>query len=335
MDFDEHLKRARNLRKKCVRGRYAPSPTGSLHLGNLRTALYAWLQVRMAGGHLVMRMEDLDENRAKEGSAEEILADLRWLGLDWDEGPEVGGPAGPYTQSKRTELYRQALEMLREQDLVFRCYCSRKDVREAASAPHGPGGVVYPGTCRGMTAEQEQERKAERPGRKPAYRFIVSDEEISLRDAIAGPYAENLARDVGDFVVRRTDQFFAYQLAVVVDDALMGITDVVRGADLLTSTPRQIALFETLGVEIPRFWHAPLMVDDDGDRLSKRDGSESLRVLREQGWDAPRVIGHMAATLGWVDEGASLSAYELLEELDYDDLQNPTSARPATSQAKN
>lgn len=334
LDFDELLARARELRSEQVRGRYAPSPTGSLHLGNLRTALYAWLQVRLAGGELVMRMEDLDEPRAKEGSAEEIVDDLRWLGLEWDEGPEIGGPLGPYTQSRRTELYRQALRRLEGKDLVFRCYCSRKDVREASSAPHGPGGAVYPGTCRDLTPEEQKVAQARHPSREPSVRFRVCDEQISLRDAIAGDYAENLAHDVGDFVVRRSDQLFAYQLAVVVDDALMGITDVVRGADLLTSTPRQIALFETFGVEPPRFWHAPLMVDDDGERMSKRDGSDSLRLLKERGWDAPRVIGHLAASLGWVDDGARLSARELLEELDVEDLHDPVGTEPATADSK-
>ena len=324
LDFDALLERAEPLREKEIRGRYAPSPTGSLHLGNLRTALYAWLQVRIADGQLVMRMEDLDEPRSKEGSAEEILDDLLWLGLDWDEGPRRGGELGPYTQSKRTKLYRQALSRLEQQDLVFRCYCSRKDVRQASSAPHGPGGVIYPGTCRNLSPEEQKTHQARHPNREPSVRFIAPDREISLRDLIAGEYAENVADDVGDFVVRRSDQLFAYQLAVVVDDALMGITDVVRGADLLNSTPRQIALFETFGVEPPRFWHAPLMVDDEGERLSKRDGSASLRVLRdEQGWDAPRVIGHLAASLGWVDDGARLSARELLQELGEEDLHNP------------
>ena len=334
LDFDELLERARRIRDEDgVRGRYAPSPTGSLHLGNLRTALYAWLQVRLAGGTLVMRMEDLDEPRVVDGSAEEILEDIRWLGLDWDEGPEIGGPLGPYDQSDRTELYEQALEYLRDRDLVFRCYCSRKDVREAASAPHGPSGPIYPGTCRGMTPKQEEERQAEKPGRTPTYRYIVDDEEISLVDAIAGPYAQNLAEDVGDFIVRRTNEYFAYQLAVVVDDALMGITDVVRGADLLSSTPRQIALFETFDVDVPTFWHAPLMADDEGERMSKRDGSDSLRILKdERGWDAPRVIGHMAASLGWVDEGARLSADELLEEIDLEDLEQPVESRSETTE---
>lgn len=335
LDFDIHLEKARELKEDHVRGRYAPSPTGSLHLGNLRTALYAWLQVRMADGRLVMRMEDIDEPRVVEGSAEEILDDLRWLGLDWDEGPDVGGPLAPYTQSERTELYEQALDRLKEQDLVFRCYCSRKDVREAASAPHGPGGLVYPGTCRGMTPEEEAQRRKEKPDRTPIYRYMVPDEEISLTDVIAGYYAENPAEDVGDIIVRRTNEYFSYQMSVVVDDALMGISEVVRGGDLLTSTPRQIALFRTFGVEPPRFWHAPLMVDEDGERLSKRDGSNSLSELREEkGWDAPRVIGHMASTLGWVDEGASLSAEELLEELDPEDLEDPAGADAVETNAK-
>ncbi len=324
LDFSTHLDNARTLRSQGVRGRYAPSPTGSLHLGNLSSALYAWLQVRLADGVLVMRMEDLDERRAKEGSAEEILDDLRWLGLDWDEGPEIGGPAGPYTQSQRGTLYRQALEILRDQELIFRCFCSRKDVREAASAPHGSGGgVIYPGTCRNLDPDEQVEHQARHPDRKPALRVIAPDKDISLRDRIAGPYSENIAGDVGDFVVRRSDQVFAYQMAVVVDDALMGITDVVRGADLLPSTPRQIALYELFGAEVPRFWHAPMVVDDDGEPLSKRDGSRSLRELRDAGWDAPRVIGHLAASLGWVDEGARLSADELAAELDEKDLTDP------------
>lgn len=331
-DFDTLLRQATELRHQTVRGRYAPSPTGSLHLGNLRTALYAWLQVRLADGQLVMRMEDLDQPRTKEGSAEEILDDLRWLGLFWDEGPDMGGPLGPYTQSERTEIYRQALQRLRDQDLVFECYCSRKDVREASSAPHGPGGVVYPGTCRQLTPEEQIHHQARHPGRNPSVRFVAPDKTISLCDAIAGDYAENVAVDVGDFVVRRSDQLFAYQLAVVIDDALMGITDVVRGDDLLASTPRQIALFETFDVDPPRFWHVPLMVDDEGERLSKRDGSASLRILRdERGWDAPRVIGHLAASLGWVDEDARLSARELLEEIDISDLRRPS---PKTSAAE-
>ena len=332
LEFDNLLEKARQIRHQGVRGRYAPSPTGSLHLGNLRTALFAWLQARLADGQLVMRMEDLDQPRVVAGSAEEILSDLRWLGLTWDEGPDVGGPLGPYDQSARTAIYDHVLSRFRDQGLVFRCYCSRRDVREAASAPHGPGGLIYPGTCRDLSPTEEEQRQARRPDRSPSYRFLVTHEAISIDDVISGNYSENLAEDVGDFVVRRADELFAYQLAVVVDDALMGITDVVRGADLLSSTPRQVALFNALDVEPPRFWHVPMMVDDSGERLSKRDGSDSLRVLRdERGWDAPRVIGHLAASLGWVDPGSHLSAAELLQELNYDDLKSP--ACPETSRA--
>lgn len=320
VDFEELLSRGQELRAQGVRGRYAPSPTGSLHLGNLRTALVAWLQTRLADGTFIMRMEDLDEPRVVPGSAEEILEDLRWLGLDWDEGPDVGGPVGPYDQRPRAALYEEALRIFDAKGLVFRCYCSRKDVREAASAPDGPGGVIYPGTCRFLTPEEQEAVQAEQPDRPPSYRFVAPDREIVVVDAMAGTYAENLAHEVGDFVIRRADDVFAYQLAVVVDDALMGMSDVVRGADLLSSSPRQVALFETLGVEPPRFWHAPMMFDEEGRHLAKRHESTSLRVFQERGWDAARVVGHLAAGLGWVDQGARLSAQELLQELDLDDL---------------
>ncbi|MFU8804835.1 MAG: tRNA glutamyl-Q(34) synthetase GluQRS, partial [Bradymonadaceae bacterium] len=282
--FEELLARAGALRAEGIRGRYAPSPTGTLHLGNVRTALVAWLQVRLQQGTLVMRMEDIDLPRVIEGSAEEVLEDLRWVGLDWDEGPDVGGPLGPYDQSTRTELYEEALRRLEEKGLIFRCYCSRKDVAEAASAPHGLGGVItYPGTCRTLTTEEEAAVRREKPDRDPAWRYRIPSRHVSLVDEVVGRYEENLETEVGDFVVRRADLIFAYQLAVVVDDALMGITDIVRGFDLLDSTPRQIDLFEALDFPVPRFWHIPLMLDETGQRLSKRDGSESLRMLRDQG----------------------------------------------------
>ncbi len=296
------------IRLSGVRGRYAPSPTGQLHLGNLRTALLAWLQVRLANGTLVLRMEDLDTPRVKAGSAEQLLADLNWLGLDWDEGPLRGGPAGPYTQSQRLELYRQALAHLRDRGQVFACTCSRKEISEA-SAPHG-GTPVYPGTCRsrGPIAPAD--------GRAVAWRFYVDNAIVTFEDQVLGPQSEALAEETGDFVLLRADGLFAYQLAVVVDDALMGITDVLRGADLLSSAGRQIALFQTLGYTPPRFWHVPLMLDQNGARMSKRDGSDALAGLREQGLDAAAVIGMLAASLGWVPAGSRLSATELLAELD-------------------
>lgn len=313
--YDEQLARARELRKEGPRGRYAPSPTGPLHLGNLRTALISWLQMRLAGGTYVMRNEDLDELRTVEGCDEQIYQDLRWLGLDWDEGPDVGGPVGPYDQSERTHFYLDALLRLEEDERVFRCYCSRKDVREAASAPHGNDGVVYPGTCRLLTPDEAKERRQRHPGRTPSWRYRVDPGEMTIEDVVAGSYTQDLERDVGDFVVRRADELFAYQLAVVVDDALMGMTDVVRGDDLLASTPRQIALFEALDLPVPRFWHIPLMYDEEGKRMSKRASSVSLLELRDEQDARPaEVVGRLAASLGLVEERAELSAQELLEE---------------------
>ena len=319
--FDSLLSQARNLRKRGPRGRYAPSPTGPLHLGNVRTALIAWLQTRLQQGTFVLRIEDLDLPRVQEHSAAQIIEDLHWLGLDWDEGPDVGGPLGPYDQSPRTALYEEALRRLADKHLAFRCYCSRKDVAEAASAPHGLGGVItYPGTCRDLTPDQETQIQREKPDRAPAWRYRVPNRHVSLVDAIVGRYEENLETEVGDFVIRRADDLFAYQLAVVVDDALMGITDVVRGFDLLDSTPRQIELFDALDLPTPRFWHVPLMLDGTGQRLSKRDGSDSLAGLRAQGLTPREVVGMLAASLRIVAPDTAISPRELLARVTLDEL---------------
>ncbi len=267
-----------------------------------------------------MRMEDLDIHRAVEGSAEQILDDLRWLGLDWDEGPDVGGDYGPYTQSERDSIYMQALLELGERDLVFRCWCSRKDIAEAASAPHGKSGV-YPGTCRDLGPDEIVAVQQRKPDKTPSWRFRVDEREIAMVDELLGPYEQDLAAEVGDFVIRRADELFAYQLAVVVDDILMGMTDVVRGADLLESTPRQIVLWEAFGFEPPKFWHVPMMHDEEGNRMSKRDGSQSLQELRDDGWTPERAVGFLAASLGWVDEGTELTATELLDRLDLETFQ--------------
>ncbi|MGM0557954.1 MAG: tRNA glutamyl-Q(34) synthetase GluQRS [Myxococcota bacterium] len=319
--FDEQLAVARELRAQGARGRYAPSPTGPLHLGNVRTALISWLQARLVGGTYIMRNEDLDENRALEGCDEQIYEDLRWLGLDWDEGPDVGGPVGPYDQSERTHFYLDALLRLEEAGRVFRCYCSRKDVREAASAPHGSSGVIYPGTCRELSPEEAEEARQRHPGRTPSWRYRVPPGQTSLEDIVSGPYSQELDRDVGDFVVRRADELYAYQLAVVVDDALMGVTDVVRGDDLLPSTPRQIELFRALELPVPEFWHIPLMYDEEGNRMSKRERSASLARLRDEQDARPEaIVGQLAASLGLVEPGAELSAQELLEDTTIDAL---------------
>jgi len=315
--FDQLAARARDIKRGVVRGRYAPSPTGPLHMGNVRTALLAWLQARLAGGCLIMRMEDLDTPRVRKGSAQQLLHDLRWLGLDWDEGPE--GPLGPYHQSKRLHLYEEALRRLDEKGLVFPCFCSRKDIAQAASAPHQGDGKnnLYPGICRNQDHAPFGTSLA-RDGRRAAWRFRVGPEEVSFVDRVTGPFKHHMTHDVGDFVLFRTDGVVAYQLAVVVDDILMGVTDVVRGADLLDSTPRQIALFKALGFEPPHFWHMPLVMGTDGRRLAKRDNAHSIAMLREQGRTPQSLIGEMAASLGFIQPGVELTARELLEQLDMD-----------------
>lgn len=260
------------------RGRFAPSPTGDLHLGSLATALVAWRRARAAGGALVVRVEDLDASRVVVGSEARQLADLRWAGLDWDEGPDVGGAFAPYRQSERGAWYAAALACLTADGAAYLCDCSRRDIAAVASAPHaGEDGPRYPGTCRrfGMTA-----RAWKRP---PAVRVALPDRVVQVDDALQGRFRQHVAREVGDFVLRRGDGVYAYQLAVVVDDLAMGISEVVRGADLLASTPRQVLLAEMLGGTAPRFAHVPLVVDTDGARLQKRAPSYTLAALRAAG----------------------------------------------------
>ncbi len=297
---------------KDVRGRYAPSPTGDLHLGNMRTALLAWLFARKAGGVFVLRVEDLDRPRVRPGATARMLEDLRWLGLDWDEGPGVGGPFGPYRQSDRQAIYEAYLGRLRAAGRVYPCYCSRAEVARAASAPQGAGddGPRYPGTCRNLSAAERQAR--ERAGRRPCWRFCSPDRLVQFTDLVAGPVAQNVAETVGDFIVSRSDGLPAYQLAVVVDDGLMAINQVIRGADLLSSTARQMALFEELGFAVPVFGHVPLVVDAQGARLAKREHAAGVGALREAGVSPERVLGALAASCGLCSPGERLSARELL-----------------------
>lgn len=315
-NYEHLLIHAEQLRRAGSRGRYAPSPTGALHLGNVRTALLAWLQTRLVGGTFILRMEDLDHPRTRPGSAEQILDDLHWLGLDWDEGPDCGGPLGPYQQSERLPLYAEAMRRLEERGRIFPCYCSRKDIANAASAPQGNENfTLYPGTCRDLSAQEQHVRQAQQPERSPAWRFRVDPLIVSFSDQIAGKQMQDLPLEVGDFVLRRADAVFAYQLAVVVDDWLMGVTEVVRGADLLTSTPRQLALFAALDAGwTPNYWHVPLLHDASGKRLSKRDGSDSLAALRNRGETPDQVVGQLAQSLGLVPPGSRISAQELLQE---------------------
>ncbi len=297
-----------------VTGRFAPSPSGRIHLGNILCCLLAWLSVRQQGGHMVLRIEDLDTARCPQRYARQMMEDLHWLGLDWDEGPEVGGSNGPYFQSQRTDRYQAALEQLEAQGLVYPCFCTRAELH-AASAPHREDGqVIYPGTCRNLSAAQIAERSLRRA---PALRLRVPEEEIGFTDGHLGAVRENLARACGDFLLRRSDGMFAYQLAVVVDDAAMGITEVVRGADLLDSTPRQLYLYRLLDLTPPSFCHVPLLLAPDGRRLSKRDADAGLEVLQGR-MSAQAVLGKLAYLAGFHPSAEPASAWELLEEFDWD-----------------
>lgn len=296
-----------------VVGRYAPSPTGRQHRGNLSIALLAWLHARLNDGVFIVRMEDIDQPRVRTGSAGEILEDLKWLGLDWDEGPDISAVSAPYTQSERGEIYTEVLRSLEQSGALFDCYCSRKDVREAASAPHEHGEPVYPGTCRERSTPPEGDRT-------PSLRCRVGAENIEFEDALCGLVSTDLAVDCGDFIVRRADGLVAYQLATAVDDALMGVTHVLRGRDLLLSTPRQLWLMDLLGLPRPAYWHAPLILDGEGQRLSKRDGSESVGEFQAGGITPETLTGELAFAAGLLDRPEDLTARELCNALTADDF---------------
>lgn len=288
-----------------VKGRFAPSPSGRMHLGNLMAALLAWLDVRSCGGRMVLRIEDLDPERCTTQRAAQLMDDLEWLGLDWDEG----GLTPEYMQSCRSELYAAAFEELTGRGLTYPCYCTRAE-RLAASAPHREDGtVVYSGRCAALTAEEREAMEA--MGRRPAFRVRVPDEQWTIHDGHMGVYTENLRRDCGDFILRRSDGVWAYQLAVVVDDALMGINHVVRGSDLLSSSPRQAWLHTMLGYEPPRFTHLPLLTDASGRRLSKRDADLDLSVLRER-YTPGELTGHLAVSAGLLEEYRPVTPRELV-----------------------
>ncbi len=300
-----------------VRGRLAPSPTGALHLGNVRTFLVAWLRVRSRNGTLVLRLEDLDHPKNKPGAGAAALEDLRWLGFDWDEGPDMGGSCGPYVQTERTALYARALETLKAQGRVYPCVCSRSDVEAGQSAPHTEEGLFYPGTCRGRFSDYETARRTLPPDRLPAWRFRVPEgERVRFEDVFAGPCEQDVSALSGDFVLARDPHGAGYMLAVVADDAAMGITEVVRGDDLLSATPRQLLLYRALGLPPPAFLHVPLVVSEDGRRLAKRHGDTRIRTLREDGVPPKQVIGLLAWWCGWAAWGERLSLRDLLPRFD-------------------
>ena len=283
------------------RTRFAPSPTGKMHPGHARTALVTWLQARKHSGQIVMRIEDIDHPRVVPGAAGEICRDHEWLGLDWDEGPVF--------QSSRDEVYERALGQLVAAGLIYPCTCSRKEIAAIASAPHGDDGPRYPGTCRvGVT----------KPGQPGALRFVFEDPSSGFEDALCGSYPEGQV--AGDFVLRRADGTWAYQLAVVVDDAEAGISEVIRGADLLSSTPRQIALYRALGYAVPRFAHVGLVVGADGIRLATRHKAIPIESLREAGRSAEQVIGELAFSLGLTVTAAPIRAEELVPSFELTDI---------------
>jgi glutamyl-tRNA synthetase len=288
-------------------GRLAPSPTGAQHVGNARTYLIAWLRARSLGGRLTLRIEDIDSPRVKAGAAEQALEDLRWLGLDWDDGPVV--------QTERLSLYEDALHRLRKAEFIYPCTCTRGDDERAASAPHderagvtqGSGASVYPGTCAGRTAAD-----AESLSVPYSWRFRVVERLHGFEDGYLGRVEVDLVETGGDFVIWKSAGTPAYQLAVVVDDAVQGVTEVVRGDDLIPSTPRQLLLYRALGWSAPRFVHVPLVVGPDGRRLAKRHGDTRLSALRAAGVTAESLIGLLAWSCGWLDRVEPIRALDLL-----------------------
>ena len=287
-------------------GRFAPTPSGRMHLGNVFAALIAWLSVRSRNGALVLRMEDLDTQRTSAEFAETLRQDLLWLGLNWD----TETPA----QSLRSEVYDRYFERLQELGLLYPCYCTRSQLHNV-NAPHlSDGTYVYPGTCRELTPQQQAAF-----GRKPAWRVRVPDRVYSLTDMGRGFYSQNIAEECGDFVVRRADGIYVYQLAVTVDDGEAGVTEVVRGMDLLGSAPRQMYLQELFGFPHPTYGHVPMLMAPDGRRLSKRDRDLDLGRL-QQTCTPEKVLGVLAASAGIIDRFEPVSAAELAKEFSWEKL---------------
>ena len=298
-----------------VTGRFAPTPSGRMHLGNLFCSLLAWLAAKKEGGRVVLRIEDLDQLRTSRAYAEQAEADLEFLGLFWDEGGSLGGPHAPYDQGSRSSYYQELLQRLEAQGLVYPCFCSRAELH-AANAPHASDGeVVYSGKCRGLTAAEVAEKSQKRP---PALRLRVPGETVAFVDGHYGLMEQDLAAECGDFILRRSDGVFAYQLAVVADDAAMGVTQVVRGRDLLSSAPRQIYLYRLLGFPQPEFAHAPLLLAPDGRRLSKRDRDVSLEALEEKGLSGPEIVGRLAFLAGLLDRPEAARPQDLLPVFAWD-----------------
>jgi glutamyl-tRNA synthetase len=280
-----------------TRTRFAPSPTGDLHLGGAWTAIASWALARGKSGAVVLRVEDIDAPRVVRGSAARIAEDLAWLGLDWDEGPDAGGPFAPYTQSERASIYDARLAQLEAAGLTYPCDCSRAEISRVASAPHAGDEVIYPGICRDAPRDRKMKRA-------PAIRLRVPNgAPVVFEDLVRGRVEQHVEVSAGDFVLRRGDGVYSYQLAVAVDDAAMRISHVVRADDLLASTARQILLMRLLGAapeEIPTYAHIPMVTAADGERLAKRAGSATVRELRDRGVSSEAIVGEIAHGLGLV-----------------------------------
>lgn len=306
-------------------GRLAPSPTGALHLGNVRTFMIAWLRARAAGGRMLLRIEDLDHPRDKPGAAAQAVEDLRWLGFDWD---------GEAVQSARLPVYRAALASLRRRQLVYPCVCTRRDVEAAQSAPHAGEQLRYPGICRGRFADYRAARSV-KPDPCWRYRVEAGSPAVAFTDGFAGEYAQDVAATLGDFALARHPDGAGYTLAVVADDLLAGVTEVVRGDDLLPATPAQLLVAQALAADPqfaaevaaagfaiparlrpPRYFHVPLMVGADGLRLAKRHGDTRVDALRADGMAPERLLGYLAGTCGWCAPGERIALAELLARFD-------------------
>ena len=296
------------MRVNRVVGRFAPSPSGRMHLGNLWSCLLAWLAARSASGGMVLRLEDLDPDRCRPEYCDQVMRDLEWLGLDWD--------GQPVYQSQRTERYKQAFQRLEQQGVIYPCFCTRAE-RLAASAPHrSDGTAIYDGRCARLS---QWERVELSKTRRPAWRVRVPEQEIAFTDLLQGGFREDLARDCGDFILRRSDGVYAYQLAVVVDDADMGVTQVVRGSDLLSSTPRQMWLQDRLSLPHPAYGHLPLLLARDGRRLAKRDRDRELGQLQRE-YTARSLVGLLACAANLIDRPEPITPRELLPLFSWEKL---------------
>ena len=302
-----------NLVLPAVTGRFSPSPTGRQHAGNIFAALIAWLEAKSTQGRMVLRIENLDKDRSKPEYIDLIQRDLEALGLFWDEGP--------YFQSDRTAAYEEAFATLEKKGLLYPCFCTRADLH-AASAPHSGELAWYDSTCSDLSCE-EREIRAQR--RVASTRIVVGHETICFHDALQGDFSQNLAQDCGDFIIKRADGGFAYQLAVVLDDAWQNITSVVRGSDLLDSTPRQIYLQQLFGFEQPQYCHIPLIIDESGKRLSKRNRDAEMDALLKRFKTPQGILGHIAYLAGLIDEDGEVSAQELLACYSRESLKNTPS----------